>query len=764
MNDKAELMKEKIAILNDAAKAYYTENREIMSNMEYDKLYDELVSLEQETGIILSGSPTITVGYEVLDELPKEHHETRMLSLDKTKEVDALKDFLSGHLGFLAWKLDGLTVVLTYVGGKLEKAVTRGTGDIGEVITSNARVFKNLPHTIPFKGEIVVRGEAIIRYSDFEKINSEIDDVFAQYKNPRNLCSGSVRQLNSKITAERNVRFYAFSIVKAQGEAQSEAEKNQSRRVMSIGDADVEYLQISRKEQMEWLSAQGFEVVEYKMVDDNNVAEAVKWFAANVAKSDLPSDGLVLSFDDIQYGKSLGNTAKFPRDSIAFKWEDEIKETTLEKIEWSASRTGLINPIAVFAPVDLEGSTVSRASVHNISILKELKLGIGDVIRVYKANMIIPQIAENLTKGDNVIIPANCPVCNGKTYIKSASGVKPVDCKDSTNSVVNEETNKKSNSDVETLICINAKCPAKQIKLITHFVSRNAMNIEGFSKATIEKFVEEGLLKNYVDVFFIHEHGDRIMQMEGFGEKSFNNLVTSIEKAKDVKLSNFIYALGINDVGLSNAKSLCMRFENNIEAIVDEASKPIPSVFEDIQNIGIQKGKKLRAYFNRGAEELSQNELQSVYKYFNNDMNAVLKAAQYTPDDKPFANIEGFGKEIISNVRAYFTGEENLLLLRKVLPLLRIQKQAGANEKLFEGRTFVITGSLEHFDNREALVEVIENGGGKTASSVSPKTSYLINNDVASNSSKNKKAKELGVPIISEADFMAWLESGDENA
>ena len=507
MSDKLGIMKEKVKTLNEAAKAYYQENREIMSNIEYDKLYDELLELEKETGTVLSNSPTIHVGYELLSDLPKELHEKTMLSLDKTKDASALKDWLGNQTGLLSWKLDGLTIVLTYADGKLTKAVTRGNGEVGEVITNNARVFANLPLVISYKGDLVLRGEAVIRYSDFYKINQEIEDVAAKYKNPRNLCSGSVRQLNNKITADRNVNFFAFSVVKA----------------------DLFDFENSRKAQMDWLNGQGFEVVEYKIVKSDNLEQVVSWFADHISENDFPSDGLVLTLDDITYGESLGATAKFPRDSIAFKWRDEIKETKLMQIEWSASRTGLINPIAIFEPVELEGTTVSRASVHNLSIMEGLELGIGDAIEVYKANMIIPQISENLTRSGTVEIPEHCPVCESHTMIKQENGVK-------------------------ALYCPNDECQAKHIKSFTHFVSRDAMGIDGLSEATIEKLIGKGLIKEYADIFHIERYKDDIVTMEGFGEKSFQNLHASVNKARKTNTVRVLYSLGIPNVGLSNAK------------------------------------------------------------------------------------------------------------------------------------------------------------------------------------------------------------------
>jgi len=655
MKDKNEQMKEKIAILNEAAKAYYTENREIIPNIEYDRLYDELLGLEAETGIVLAGSPTVNVGYEVMESLPKERHETRMLSLDKTKEVGALKDFLGDRLGHLAWKLDGLTIVLTYSGGELLKAVTRGNGDTGEVVTANAKTFKNLPRAISFKEELVLRGEAVIRYSDFEKLNASIEDASAKYKNPRNLCSGSVRQLNSKVTAGRNVRFYAFSLVKAHGR---------------------DDLQSSKKDQMEWLGTLGFEIVGYKMTDGGSIDETVKWFAGRTAKNDIPSDGLVLTFDDIAYGKSLGSTAKFPRDSIAFKWEDELKETTLREIEWSASRTGLINPIAVFDPVELEGTTVSRASVHNISIMKDLSLGIGDAVTVYKANMIIPQIAGNLTKSGNMPIPEECPVCGGRTEIKSESGV-------------------------ETLICTNDDCLAKHIKSFTHFVSRDAMNIEGLSEATIEKFVSRGFIKEPADIFHLNDRMDEIVSMEGFGEKSYGNLIQSIDQCRKTTAARLLYALGIPNIGVANAKVICGSCGQD---------------WERIQNI-------------------QEGELTGIY---------------------------GIGDVMAEAYVDYFNSGKNKEIVGKILAEIEFEKEGTETTGILEGKTFVITGPLARFENRGALSELIGKNGGRTTGSVTSKTNYLINNDVLSNSSKNKKAKELGVTVISEDDFLNLL--GGDNA
>lgn len=644
---KKERMQELIKILNEASKAYYAEDREIMSNFEYDRLYEELEGLEKETGIVLSGSPTVSVGYESVEELPKERHESPMLSLGKTKSREELKDWLQGKEAILSWKLDGLTVVLTYRNGELFKAVTRGSGEIGEVITGNARTFKNIPLNIAFKGELVLRGEAVITYSDFEKINEEIPEAEAKYKNPRNLCSGSVRQLNNEITAKRNVRFYAFTLVSAE---------------------DVDFHN-SREEQFRFLEKQGFEVVERKMVTPDTILSAISEFENKIPAYDVPSDGLVLTYEDIAYGKSLGRTAKFPRDAIAFKWADEIRETTLTEVEWSASRTGLINPVAIFTPVELEGTTVSRASVHNVSIVKELKLGIGDRITVYKANMIIPQIAENLTQSGNLPIPATCPVCGGETKIQNMN-------------------------DTETLYCTNPECAAKKIKSFTLFVSRDALNMEGLSEATLEKFISMGFIHEYADLFHLTEHRDAIVDMEGFGEKSYTNLVDSIEKARNTTLPRLIYGLGIANIGLVNAKMLCRHFDYDLDAL--------------------QSAKE---------EELS--------------------------------DIEGVGDVIAGAFVSYMNNPANKEKIDHLLPELHLEKPESSTENQnLAGLSFVVTGTLNSFENRNALKEEIEKRGGKVTGSVTSKTECLINNDVTSSSSKNKKAKELNVPILSEEDFL----------
>lgn len=644
--EKKKRQKELTEKLNAASRAYYQEAREILSNYEYDALYDELAALEKETGTVLAGSPTAHVGYEVLSELPKERHESPMLSLDKTKDRDALAAWIGEHRTLLSWKLDGLTIVLTYRNGGLFKAVTRGNGEVGEVITNNARVFKNVPLRIPFQGELVLRGEAVIGYHEFERINEEIPEADAKYKNPRNLCSGSVRQLNNEITAKRNVHFFAFALVRAES-------------------VDFEN---SREKQFLWLKEQGFDVVEYKVVTGATLSENMDWFAEHIEKNEYPSDGLVALYDDIAYGESLGRTAKFPRNSMAFKWADEIRETTLKEIEWSPSRTGLINPVAIFEPVELEGTTVSRASVHNISIMRGLELGVGDTIEVYKANMIIPQIAENKTRSGVRDIPEVCPVCGGVTEIRKTN-------------------------DVESLYCTNPECQAKKIKSFTLFVSRDALNIEGLSEASLEKFIGRGFIHEFADIFKLSAHKAEIVEMEGFGEKSYENLMTGIERARTTTLARVIYSLGIPNIGLSGAKLICRQFEDEVEQVL-------------------------------------------------------------AADEEALAAIDGIGAVIAGSFAEYFRDAEKRERFERLLSRLTLVKEEVSGEQDLKGKVFVVTGSLTHFANRNELKDQIEKRGGKVTGSVTGKTDYLINNDTTSSSSKNKKAKELGIPIISEEDFL----------
>ena len=646
---KTKRMRELVELLNKARRAYEQENTEIMSNFEYDRLYDELLSLEKELETTLASSPTVNVGYEVLSELPKERHETPMLSLDKTKDVERLREFLGDQQAVISWKMDGLTIVLTYENGVLKKAVTRGNGEIGEVVTNNAKVFRNVPLSIPFKGELVLRGEAVISYKDFEKINEEIGDADAKYKNPRNLCSGSVRQLNNEVTAKRNVRFYAFTLVKAD-------------------NVDFEN---SRAYQLKWLQEQGFDVVEHHLVTRDTVGDEVAWFAEHIRENEVPSDGLVLIYDDISYGQSLGTTAKFPRDSFAFKWEDEVRKTTIREIEWSPSRTGLINPVAIFDPVELEGTTVSRASVHNISIMEELELGIGDTVTVYKANMIIPQIAENLTRSGVSEIPKECPVCKKPTKISMENNTK-------------------------TLYCMNPKCQAKHVKSFSLFASRDAMNIEGLSEATLEKFIINGYVKDFTDIFHLDRYEAEIKTMEGFGEKSYENLRKRIENARKTTLPRLIYSLGIPNIGISNAKMIC--------------------------------------------------------RALGEDPKRVIRATE-----EELSAISGVGGVIAGTFVEYFKDTAHVDVFDRLLKEVELTKETSEEDQKFAGVNFVITGSVEHFVNRAQVKEEIEKRGGKVTGSVTSKTNYLINNDTGSGTAKKKKARELGIPIISEEDFLQMM-------
>ena len=653
--NKLDRIKELVEILNEAGKAYYSKGTEIMSNFEYDALYDELVALEKETGHVLSNSPTINVGFETLSELPKERHESPMLSLDKTKQREELRDWLGDNVGLLSWKLDGLTIVLTYENGSLSKAVTRGNGEIGEIITNNAKVFKNIPLNIPYKGKLVLRGEAIISYSDFERINELIPEADAKYKNPRNLCSGSVRQLNNKITKERNVQFRAFNLVSAE---------------------DVDFKN-SRQYQFEWLKEQGFDVVEYKRVTKDNILDEIQNFYDAIPTNDLPSDGLVILYDDIAYGDSLGRTAKFPRNSMAFKWSDETAKTNLRKIEWSASRTGLLNPVAIFDTVELEGTNVSRASVHNLSVMEGLNLGLGDEIEVFKANMIIPQIAKNLTNSGNMPIPDTCPVCGGKTEVRSIN-------------------------DVKFLYCVNEDCQAKHVGRFTHFVGRDAMNIDGLSEATLEKFIGCGFIHDYVDLFHLDRYADEIMSMEGFGEKSYNKLITAINNARKSNLVRVIFGLGIENIGLSNAKMIVKAFK------------------------GEDNNDTIRKILNANVEELT--------------------------------SIDGVGEVIASGFVRFFSNEANLNLFNRLLDELELEEVVDNQvSDILQGKVLVVTGTVNIFPNRNAIKELVETLGGKVTGSVTSKTDYLINNDSKSQSTKNKTAAKLGVPVITEEEFIRLI-------
>ena len=657
-DEKLKRIKELTDLLNLASRTYYQEGREIMPNIDYDRYYDELLALEKETGFRLANSPSQNVGYEIISELPKERHEKPMLSLDKTKSPDELITWMNGKKCVLSWKLDGITCVVTYEGGVLKKAVTRGNGEIGEVVTPNARFFDNLPGQIPFKGKLIVRGEAVISYSDFEKINEEVADTAARYKNPRNLCSGSVRQLDPSVTAGRHVRLIVFALISAEGTPEA---------------PEVPDFHNSFSERFDWLEKQGFEVVEHMFTDAGTLKADIQKFKDRIPTYDIPSDGLVLAFEDVAYGLSLGSTAKFPRNSIAFKWQDELAETTLRKIDWSGSRTGLINPVAVFDPVELEGTTVTRASVHNVSIVEELQLGIGDTITVYKSNMIIPQINDNLTRSGSAVIPDKCPVCGGPTEVR----------RDNTAAL---------------LYCLNPECPAKKIKSFELMVSRNALNVDGLSEMTLERLIDEGFIHEYADIFRLERYRNGIAALEGFGEKSADNLIEAAKKASETELYRFLYGLGIPGIGLSGSKAICRAFGNEPDAV----------------------------------------------------MNA---------DRERLLAIRDIGPTLADNYTAFFADDKNRAVAKDLASELsfRPDERAEETEKIFDGMTFVITGDVHHFANRRAAQDVIELLGGKASGSVSAKTTYLINNDIMSQSSKNQKAKELGIPIITEEQFIEML-------
>lgn len=648
--DKKKRIKELVEILNKAAKSYYVDAVEIMPNIEYDKLYDELLELEKETNVVLSNSPTQNVGYEIAGELPKKAHESPMLSLDKTKSVEDLREWLGDNKALLSWKMDGLTIVLTYRDGELVEAVTRGNGTIGEVITNNAKNFQNIPLKIEFKGELILRGEAIIKYSDFKRINDAIEDATAKYKNPRNLCSGSVRQLNPAITKSRMVYCNIFNVVKADG-------------------VDFEN---SKVKQFEWAKNEGFDVVEYKFTDSKSIADDIAEFESKIESNDIPSDGLVLLLDDIALGERLGSTSKFPRNAMAFKWSDERQVTKLKYIEWSPSRTGLINPVAVFEPVELEGTTVSRASLHNVSIFEDLMLGVGDEISVYKANMIIPQVYENLTKSNTEKVPDTCPACGSHASIKQ-------------------------DNESKVLLCTNPDCQIKHIKQYALMASRDALNIDGLSESTLEKFLSKGFIKNDSDIFKLDRYKDEIVNMEGFGKRSYEKLMAALEEAKHTNVARFLYSLGINGIGSANAKMIA--------------------------------------------------------KYFDNDIDKIITAGK-----DELLEIEGIGEVLANSIVDFFKDSKNIENVKSLREVLIFEAEESAGSDSFAGKVFVITGSLEHFTNRNELKELIEKNGGKVSGSVSSKTNFLINNDTASNSSKNKKAKELGVEIISEEDFLKLLE------
>ena len=629
-----------IDILNKANEAYYYHDNEIMSNKEYDDLYDQLIQLENESGIIYSDSPTQNLGEHIYSSLPKVKHESPMLSLDKTKDRDALREWLGNKEGVLSWKLDGLTVVLTYENGKLEKAVTRGNGAIGEEITENAKFFKNVPLRIPFKGKLILRGEAVISYHDFETINVEEQ---GRFKNPRNLASGSIRALDTNQVKKRKVQVIIFEVIQG-SEANLVTDK------------------------FTWISHLGFKPVDYEVVNADNILEKIQDFENRITSNNIPSDGLVLTFNDTAYGRSLGTTGKFPKHSMAFKWQDEVEETVLRSVEWNTSRTGLINPVAVFDPVYLEGTEVSRATLNNVSYIKDLQLGIGDTIEVYKSNMIIPTILSNKTKSNNLIIPVVCPTCGMQARLIRSNNT-------------------------EILQCMNLDCPARFLNKLIHFCSRDAMDIQGLSIKTLEFVIKQGWVNNFLDLYNLQNYERKWAMMRGFSTVSVRKYLAAIENSKKTESARFLYALGIPKIGRHQSQSLIQ-----------------------------------------------------VYKSWD----AFIQAVKSNTD---FSHIDGVGDCLNQNIHNWYNGFYKQDQIEKLASLMIFEDQEITTSDILKGKTFCITGKLNMFANRSDLVKFIEQQGGKVSGSVSKNTDYLINNDKGSNSSKNKKAIELGVSIITESEF-----------
>lgn len=645
-----EKMHKLISLIDKYRNEYYNEDREEVDNKEYDRLKDELDELERKAGFVLSNSPSLKVGCEVTSKLPKYTFKKPMLSLSKTKEVSGLQQFLSDKDGILSWKMDGLTVVVAYNNGELVSAITRGNGEIGEVITQNAKHFRNLPLRIPYKGKLVLRGEAVMTYSDFERINKGLVTSGDELKkNPRNLCSGTVRSVDSSVTKNRGVYWYAFELVSADCEIPNDIDK-----------------------QFKWLNNNGFDTVQFMVVNSSNVVQAVMQFESIVEskKLDIPTDGLVLTYRDKKYGESLGVRAKSPRHSIAFKWEDEAVETKVIDIEWSPSRNGLITPVAIFEPVDIEGSTVSRASLHNVSIFAEKQLGYGDRIKVYKANMIIPQVLDNLDRTATCQIPGQCPCCGEPTVL-----------------------HQDPKSGVYTLWCENSECAAKGTRSFEHFVARDAMNIDGVSTSTLNTLIECRIISDYASIYHINEHADEIINLEGFGYTSFMNIVNAVEKSRNVKPANLIYALGIPNIGLTTAKLIC--------------------------------------------------------KHFGNDLVKTVTASY-----NDLINIDGIGDTIADSFTAYFADKNNAEAFVRLTKELNIIQEAVSNNTEMNGITICVTGDVHIFKNRRAIKDIVENLGGKLTGSVSKSTSYLVTNDTTSGSRKNKAAQEYGIPILTEQQFI----------
>lgn len=649
--DKIKRLKELTEQLNHYRDSYYNNSESLISDKQYDDLFDELQSLEEETGIVMSNSPTNTVGYEVKSKLEKVKHSHPMLSLDKTKSTDDLIKFSNGRDCIISLKLDGLTVLNTYDNGVLFQSETRGNGEEGEIITHNAKVFDNLPLNIPFDRKFEIEGEAIITQSDFEKIN-----INGEYKNCRNLASGSVRQLDSNITKNRHVRFIAWKIP---------------------------FGLTTYTKGFEIAAQYGFEVVPYVKYNSStdNIEKKIEALKNIAKEKSLPIDGLVVTYNNVEYGKSLGMTGHHPKHSLAYKFYDDIYPTELLDVEFTMGKTGVLTPTAVFKPVEIDGTVVGRASLHNISIMKELGITHkGQTVNVYKSNQIIPQIDSvedddiEITD-DNMIIPVEtCPICGADTKIIQEN-------------------------DSKVLICTNDNCKGKLLGKLVHFCSKNAINIESMSEATLQFLIDRGWVKSFKDIYKLDYYRQNWKGYDGFGDKSVDKLLDAIENSRKTTLDRFIYSLSIPLIGRSASKDIAKYCHNSIDEftfIMENTSLE----FATIDGIGVSATTSLDDWWNINRDMFYELEEEFVFANSkeNNDVSTDLS-----------------------------------------------------------GNIFVITGSLTHYKNRDELVSVIETMGGKVSGSVSAKTSYLINNDTQSSSSKNQKAQKLNIPIIREEDFIKMI-------
>lgn len=653
---KIEYIKSLVRQLTAACEAYYKNDNPIMTDKQFDDLFDELEKLENETGFVMCGSPTQKVQGYVINELKKVKHTKPMLSANKTKEISEIERFIGNQLCILSWKLDGLTIVLRYKDNKFTQAITRGNGEIGEDVTHTMSMCSNIPMTIPYTGDLEVRGECVISWEEFNKINETLND---QYKHPRNLAAGTVRQLDSNISRSRKLTFKAFELVQDELYERSKTNLLLRDQLMDI------------KESFDYLEECGFEVVEHELVTNNNISDVIERF--DPEKYQYPVDGLVVMYNSYEYGKQQGKTSHHPLNMLALKWEDQLYETTLEDVLWNTSKTGLINPVAIFSPVDLDGAITTRATLHNVSYIEDLELGIGDSIQIYRSNMVIPKVHESLTRSNNLDIPSKCPCCGGDVEIHNENGSK-------------------------TLHCMNQQCSAKLLSQFVYFVSRECMNIDGLSEATLDRFIQAGWLIQLKDIYHLYEHKKEMIHMDGFGKRRVEKLLDAIEKSRNSKLSNFITALSIPLIGKSTAKDMAKVCHNHI----NEFFLNIESKF-DWSNV----------------DGIGDTTNDSINDYFDKNLEAV--------------------KDLIKEIN--FSSSEN----------------DNHSSKDLSGLTFVITGKVEKYKNRNVMKEEIESKGGKVSGSVSSKTNYLVNNDMSSNSSKNKKAKELMIPIITEDELIKLI-------